>query len=188
MASRTVLFIGKPGCGKGTQTQLLAAHTGWSVFTAGKMFRDIAQEDSPVGHKVKEENDAGLLQPYWFAMHLYLDALFSLKQDENAIFDGFNRKVREAEVIVDSLRWLGRSFSIVYLAVSDDLVRRRLAGRSAVSGRADDHAVEKRLKEYYAHTERAIEIFRNAGVLIEVDGEQEPDKIASDIRTALKLV
>ena len=71
METRTVFFIGKPGCGKGDQTRLLSKETGWSIFASGDLFRAIASEDTPVGKKVKEENDAGILQPYWFAMYLF---------------------------------------------------------------------------------------------------------------------
>lgn len=185
--TRTIFFVGKPGCGKGTQTKLLAEKTGWPVFASGKLFRAIAAEDTPVGRKVKLENDAGILQPHWFAMYLYLKSLFSIPDDRGVIFDGFNRKVPEAELIIDSLTWLKRPFVIVHIKVSDEEVHRRLDTRKQTSGRADDHVVEERLKEYYTFTEPAIDIFRNAGVLIEIDGEQGSDKIAADVRAALGL-
>ena len=187
MGPRTVVFIGKPGCGKGTQAKLLSEKTGWQIISAGKQFRAIAAEDTPVGHKVKVENDAGMLQPHWLAMYLYLKSLFALPEGADVIFDGFNRKVLEAELIIDSLKWLGRPFSIINIAVSDDTVRRRLAGRKDVEGRADDSAVEERLKEYREYTEPALALFREAGVLIEVDGEKAPEAIAEDIREKLAL-
>lgn len=185
--ARTIFFVGKPGCGKGTQAKLLAEHAGWPVFASGKLFREIAAEDTPVGRKVKVENDAGILQPHWFAMYLYLKSLFSIPDNRGAIFDGFNRKVPEAELIISSLTWLERPFSIVYINVSDEEVHRRLDSRKHTSGRADDHVVEERLKEYKAHTEAAIETFREAGVLIEINGEQPSEAIAHDILTALDL-
>ncbi len=187
METRTIFFVGKPGCGKGTQAKLLSEKTGWAVISAGKQFRAIAAEDTPVGRKVKSEMDAGLLAPHWFAMYLYQKALFSLPDDTSVIFDGFNRKVPEAELIIESLSWLTRPFSVLYLHVSDDEVRRRLAGRKETDGRADDAVVDERLHEYYEHTAPAIELFRNAGALTEIHGEQPPEKIAADIRTALNV-
>ncbi|HUY62550.1 MAG TPA: nucleoside monophosphate kinase [Candidatus Paceibacterota bacterium] len=185
--SPTVFFVGKPACGKSTQVKLLAEKTGWLVFASGHLFREIAEEDSPLGRKVKSENDAGLLQPYWFAMYLYLKSLFSIPEGQGAIFDGFNRKVPEAELIIDSLRWLDRSFSIVYLAISDEEVHRRVAERKQVSGRMDDHVISERLKEYYEYTEKAIGIFRDAGVLLEVNGEEPLDKIHADVYAVLGI-
>jgi len=185
--AHTIFFIGKPGCGKGTQANLLSQATGWPVFASGKLFRDISQEDTPVGHKMKAENDAGMLAPHWFAMYLYLKSLFSIDGNASAIFDGFNRKVPEAELVIDSLRWLGRSCTILNIKVSDEEVRRRLVLRKETEGRADDAVVEERLKEYYEHTEPAIELFRTSGVLIEINGEQTPEEIAVDIRKVLSI-
>ncbi len=185
--TRAIFFVGKPGCGKGTQAKLLAAHTSWPIFASGHLFREIAKEDTPVGRKVKAENDAGILQPHWFAMYLYLRSLFSASDQQGVIFDGFNRKVPEAELVVDSLNWLARPFSVVYIKVSDEEVHRRLDVRKETSGRADDHVVEERIREYYTHTEPAIEVFRKAGVLVEINGEQSSEAIARDIRAALNL-
>jgi adenylate kinase len=185
MNTRTIFFVGKPGCGKGTQAKLLSEKIGWPVFSSGKMFREIATESTPVGLKVKKEMESGLLSPHWFAMYLYEKTLFALPEGGNAIFDGFNRKVTEAELIVDSLHWLGRPFSVINIIVSDDSIRARLEKRKEIEGRADDNVVEERLKEYELHTVPAIEIFRKDGVLIEVDGERTPDEIAEEIKEKL---
>ncbi len=184
---KTVFFIGRPGCGKGTQAKHLAEATGWNVFASGDLFREIAAQDTPVGRKVKAENDAGVLQPHWFAMYLYLKSLFSVPDDRGLIFDGFNRKVPEAVLVVESLAWLGRPFVILNINVSDDEARTRIAGRRELQNRADDHAVEERIKEYHENTEPAIEIFRDAGVLVDINGEQSPEEVAREIREALKI-
>ncbi len=187
METRTIFFIGKPGCGKGTQAKLLAEKTGWPVFSSGNLFRSFAVKDTPVGRKTKEVDVKGLLQPPWFAMYLYLDSLFSISEGQSVIFDGFNRRVPEAELVIDSLKWLDRPFLILDIRVSDEEVRRRLALRKEIEGRADDTVVDERLKEYYEHTEPAIEIFRKADIVIEINGEQSHEGIAEDIRTALAL-
>lgn len=187
METRTVFFIGKPGCGKGDQTHLLSKKTGWPVFASGDLFRAIAQEDTPVGKKVKEENYAGILQPYWFAMYLFLKTLFSIPEGASAIFDGFSRKLPEAELVIDAMKWLDRSFSVLHLKVSDEEIRKRLALRKEKEGRADDDFVEKRLEEYREYTEPCIELFRRAGVLIEIDGEGPRETIAAEVNAALRL-
>ena len=187
METHTIFFVGKPGCGKGTQAKILSEKTGWPVISAGQQFRTLATEDTPVGRKVKLEHEVGLLQPHWLAMHLYLKALFALPADTNVIFDGFNRKVPEAELVIDSMQWLERSFSVIHLPISDDEVVRRIENRKQTAARPDDGVVPERLREYAIYTTPAIELFRKKGVLIEVDGEQTPEKIAEDIRKALGL-
>lgn len=187
MKPRTIFFIGKPGCGKGTQAKLLSEKTGWQIISAGQQFRSIAAEDTMVGRKIHDEINAGDLAPHWFAMYLYLKALFAVPPTADVIFDGFNRKVDEARLVIDSLVWLNRDCTVVYLAISDDLARERISGRKDLEGRADDHAVDERLKEYELFTEPAIELFREMPSFLEVDGAQPPEVIAEAINTALGL-
>lgn len=185
--TRTIFFVGKPGSGKGDQAKLLAKATGWKVITPGEQFRAMAAEDTPVGVKVEEEMSAGLLLPYWLAEYLFLKNIFSLKGDESIILDGFGRKVPEAEFIIESLAWLGRPFTVVHLKVSDEEIKHRIALRKEIEARADDNAVDERLKEYRLHTDLAIEKFRESGNLIEIDGERAREPIAEDIRKVLGL-
>lgn len=187
METRTIFLSGKPGCGKGTQAKLLAEATGWRVISAGAQFRELAADDTPVGHKVKTEIEAGRLVPYWFATFLFLKELFSVGGDESVIFDGFTRKEHEAELVIDSLQWTGRPFTLLNIIISDDEVRRRITIRKEEENRADDSAVEERLAEYHANTGPAIEKFRATGNLIEINGEQSREAIANDIKTALGI-
>jgi len=185
--TRTIFLIGKPGSGKGDQGKLLAKATGWRVVTPGEQFRSMAAEDTSVGRKVKEGVDAGLLMPYWLAEYLFLKNIFTLKENESIILDGFGRKVPETELMIESLAWLGRPFTAIHLKVSDEEIKHRLSLRKEIEGRADDNVVDERLKEYRLHTEPAMEKFRATGNLIEIDGERTREAIAADIKTALSI-
>jgi adenylate kinase len=185
---RTVFFIGKPGCGKGTQAKLLAQKTGWDVLASGDQFRAIAAEENPVGKKVRHEIDLGLLMPPWFAMYIYLKSFFSVNEEDSIIFDGFNRKEEEAQLVVDSLTWLNRPFVAIHIQVSDDEIRRRLEGRKADQGREDDKYVETRLAEYEKYTLRSIALFESKGELLTINGEQTPEKVLEDIEAALHIL
>ena len=187
MDTHTIFFIGKPVCGKGDQAKLLSEKTDWKIISSGDGFRAIATEDTPVGQKMKSEMNAGLLAPHWFATYLFLKNLFSLSEDESVIFDGFSRKLPEAKLAVESLAWLNRPFVVLHLKVSDEEIIRRLALRKEIEGRADDNAVDERLKEYREYTELVVEMFRNKKVLIEIDGERAREPIAEDIRNALGI-
>lgn len=187
METRTIFFIGKPGCGKGDQTKLLSEKTGWKVVTPGEQFRSMSAEDTSVGRKVKSVNDAGMLQPHWLAEYLFLKNLFLLPEEEGVIFDGFAREVQEAETDIDALTWLNRPFVVLHLKVSDEEIFRRLALRKEIEGRTDDNVVDERLKEYREHTEPVIEMFRSKGMLIEINGERTREAIAVDINAALDV-
>ena len=96
--------------------------------------------------------NAGLLMPYWFATYLFLKELFALPEDTSAIFEGFNRKMSEAELNTEALAWLKRPFLVVHLKVSDEEIIHRIELRKRSEGRADDSAVDERLKEYRTYT------------------------------------
>ncbi len=177
----TVFFLGKPGSGKGTQARRLSAHTKWPIITAGDQFRKIAEQDTPVGRKIKSEVEAGLLAPNWFAMYLYQQALFSLPEGTDVIFDGFNRKPDEARLVISSLKWLERSFIVINLVVSDKMVYERIAGRSKTQQRSDDDSIKTRLDEYHKYTEQSLDLFREAGEIVDINGEGDPYAITSDI-------
>ena len=187
MQPHTIFFIGKPGSGKGTQAKLLSEATGWPVKVTSDGLREIIAADGAVGRKLKETIDAGRLAPSWFPTYVFLKWLFALPEDGSVIFDGFNRKLQEAELILESLQWVGRPFSVFHLHVPDEEVRGRIALRRDVEGRADDHVVDTRLEEYYTNTEATIDLFRKAGVLIEIHGVGKPEDIATEVRAALDL-
>ena len=184
---KTIFFLGKPGSGKGTQAKLLAARTGWPMFGSGDQFRAIAEEDTPAGRRTRLEIDQGLLSPPWFVEYLYLRTLFTIPHNQPAIFDGFNRKIEEANLIIAAAELLDRSFVVLNIDVSNDEVHRRLDSRKNESGRADDHFVQVRLEEYARYTEKALEAFRNAGACIDIDGERPPEEVAEDVARAIGL-
>ena len=187
MGKPIIFFIGKPGSGKGTQAKLLADVTDWPVVGTSGGMRELVAEGGTVGHKIRETMDAGLLMPYWIASYIYLKILFGLKEDSNVIFDGTSRTLPEAEIVSESLTWLGRPFHIFYLHVPDEEVHTRINLRKEKEARKDDHMVHKRLEEYYASTEAAVDLYRKAGVLTEIDGHRPPEIIAAEVRTILKL-
>lgn len=183
----TVLFIGKPGSGKGTQAALLSEATGWKATASGDLFRALIKEDTHVAARMRQEHEQGMLAPDWFATYLFQKSILPVPPEEGVIFDGFGRKVAEAKVVIDVLTWLQRPFTAVHIKVSDEEIIERLGKRAEVSGRADDLNVAKRLEEFRLHTEPSVEVFRDAGLLIEVDGMGTPEEIAASIKKELGI-
>lgn len=187
MQKPIVFFIGKPGSGKGTQAELLAKATGWPVVGSSGGLREIIATGSGVGRKLKEVMDSGALVPYWVVSYVYLKTLFGISEDDAVIFDGTSRTKPEAEVVAESLKWIGRPFYIFHLTVPDEEVHTRIALRKETSGRADDHpdVVANRLKSYYESTEGAVEYLRGQGIVTEIDGHRPIEVIAEEVRNIL---
>lgn len=187
MEPHTIFFVGKPGSGKGTQAKFLSDATGWPTVTASDGLREVISGGGVIGRKTKETMDTGLLVPHWLVSYIYLKTLFAVPEDGSIIFDGTGRTLPEAQIVLDSVRWLERPFIFFHLGVPDDDVRQRIELRKATSGRADDHVFDKRLEAYYADTDPAIDYYRQAGVLTEIDGTPKPEVIAADIRSRLGI-
>ncbi len=187
MEKPIVFFIGKPGSGKGTQAQLLTGVTGWPVVGSSGGLREIVASGGTVGHKLRDAMDSGLLVPYWVVSYVYLKTLFAIPEGGTVIFDGTSRTLPEAEIVIESLKWLERPFHIFYLHVPDEEVHKRITLRREKESRPDDHCIGKRLEEYYASTEAAIDLYRKTGMLTEIDGHRPPEIIAEEVKSILGL-
>ena len=184
-----VLIIGRPGSGKGTQTDLLAKKLGWKTFSSGAIFRELRAKPGPLGDKVRAVYDEGLLHPYWFPAYLFQNVILNTEPSEGLITEGLCRALKEAELFDDVLTWLGRGYIVINLAVSDEEAARRQSHRNKIDERADSNTPEKiqvRLNEYKENTEPVIDFFRTKGTLVEINGEQTPEEIAAELYGKLK--
>jgi adenylate kinase len=180
----TVLLLGRPGSGKGTQTALLAERFGWQTFSSGNMFREMRESESFLGAKVREVYDQGVMLPNWFADYLLLDSLFKTDPATGIICEGFSRTVDQAKLFDEFLTWIGRPYAVFNLGVSEDEAMRRQLERTKVDARADSDTPEKikiRFEEYTKKTAPVLEFFKEKGTLVEIDGEQTPEEIATEL-------
>lgn len=180
--SNTVLFMGKPGAGKGTQARLLAEHTGWHYVSSGARFREIMEEDNMVARKIRETQNAGYLQPHWIATYLFHQTLFGIGPEDSLILDGFGRTLPEAKVVADTFAWLNRPYTVIYLHVDEMVVRNRIEKRSHEQSRADDAAIKQRLEEFAEKTLPALEFFKEHAHVIEINGSGDLEEIAAQIK------
>ena len=185
----TVLIIGRPGSGKGTQTKLLADKLGWETLSSGNIFRELRKKEGPLGDKIRSVYDEGLLFPYWFPAYLFQHAVLNMDITKGLIAEGFCRAPDEARVFDAVLTWLGRRYIVIDLTVSDEEATRRQSHRNKSEERADSNTPEKirvRLNEYHKNTEPVIQFFKDKGNLIEINGEQTPEEIAEELYGKLK--
>ena len=185
----TVLFIGRPGSGKGTQAKLISQKMGWKMFSSGERFKEIRDGNEPFSARVREMYDKGILIPDWFADYLLETAMLGNSVDTGIILDGFGRTADQAAHLLEIIEWLGRGFIVLNLEVSEGEVLRRMLKRSETEHRPDSDGEEKikaRLAQYDANTAPALEYFRTKGVVTDINGEQTPEEIAIDIEQILK--
>jgi adenylate kinase family enzyme len=154
MQPETFIFVGKSGCGKGTQAELLIntlkEKGDRNVFylESGHRFREFIASDTWASQLSKDINAAGGLQPEFLAVWVWADLLIkNLKGDEHLVLDGTPRKLHEAPVLENALQYFKRVRPhVIYVNVSDTWATERMLQRH----RGDDvmKSIETRLEWY----------------------------------------
>jgi adenylate kinase len=181
-----ILFIGRPGSGKGTQAVELAKYLGWSMFSSGGHFKQLIDRGDEFGERIQADYDRGQLSPDWLAEYFFNEAVLGVRPGSGIVSEGFPRTLVQGEFADEVFTWLGRSYKAVYLAVSEEEALARQLGRNRPDSNAEDK-VRTRFDVYSKRTEPLLDFFRAKGALIEINGEQTPEKIAEDIRAALAI-
>ena len=185
-----ILFIGRPGSGKGTQAKMLAERLGWPLFSSGGHFKQLIDRGDEFGARIQADYNRGQLSPDWLADYFFNEAVLSVPAGKGIVSEGFPRSLPQAELADEVFAWLGRSYKAVYLAVSEGEALNRQLGRAQVEDRPDSDGEEKiraRFDVYRTRTEPLLEFLRGKGTLVEINGEQTPEAIAEDIRKAFNI-
>lgn len=189
LPTNTVLIIGRPGSGKGTQAKILSRKLGWNRLSTGDRIKQIRDGNEPFSPRVREMYDKGILLPDWFADYLLESALLNLEPHVGVVLEGFGRTRSQAEHFCEITSWLGRNLTVFNLEVSEEEVMRRMLERAKAEHRPDsssEEGIRARLKQFDEQTKPALEYFREQGYVTEIDGEMTPDKVAEAIRAALQ--
>ena len=101
---RTIVLLGPPGSGKGTQGEKLSQELGFVRLSTGDMLREAARNGTPLGLKAKEYMDKGALVPNDLIINLMKEKIESLGTGVGVIFDGFPRTVEQADALGEQIR------------------------------------------------------------------------------------
>lgn len=197
MNPQTFIFIGRSGCGKGTQAALLQQKlqqkdSNASIFylETGERFREYIKSNTysaSISHKIMEE---GGLQPEFLAVWNW-SSLFVEKMNgnEHLILDGTPRKLDEAAVLDSAMRFYKREKPfVVFLDVSKEFSIARFKDR----GRADDkslQAIEERMRWYEEYVVPAVRYYwQNDNYrLLHINGEQSIEAVHAEIIAKMEI-
>lgn len=196
MTQRTFIFIGRSGCGKGTQARLLMQEIEQrdpekrSIFylETGAKFREFIKGEKYSNKLALQISERGERQPDFLAVWNW-SAIFVNEMDaeKHLIVDGMPRSYQEALVFDSAVDFynLNRP-TVIYIDVSKEHSRERLEAR----GRADDikpEVIEKRLSWFDTEVNPAIEFFKHhpGYYFVKVNGEQPIDKVFAEIMSRL---
>lgn len=210
-----LVLLGAPGAGKGTQAETMVRALRMAHIASGDLFREAAAKGTELGKLVKSYMDKGALVPDEITVKMILERIAAPDCRSGFILDGFPRTLDQAKALDGALANQKMSLDkVVYVNVSPDELERRLGGRwicrkcqapyhivnspPKVKGKCDkcggdlyqrdddkSATVKKRIEVYFKQTAPLIEHYRKAGKLIEINGEQQIEKVGQDILKAL---
>jgi adenylate kinase len=183
-----LLIVGPPGSGKGTQATFLGERFGIPDISTGDIFRYHITNETPLGLQVKAIVAAGDYVPDELTNAIVSDRLGEEDARNGFLLDGYPRTLEQVGYLDDLLAERGQPLeAVVQLVADQDEIVARLARRAHEQGRADDSeaAIRHRQEVYVRETAPLIEVYRERGLLIEVDGLGEIGEIADRVRDAL---
>ena len=183
-----LLLIGPPGAGKGTQAVKLAETFGIPAISTGDIFRENVKNETELGKQAKAFMDRGEYVPDSLTNALVRDRLTWDDAKNGFLLDGYPRTEDQVNELDEILKDAGQSLNAVVLITADtDEVVRRLLGRAAEQGRADDteEVIRRRLEVYEEQTAPLINIYSHRNLVAEVDGLGAVDEVTGRILSAL---
>lgn len=186
-----LIMMGPPGAGKGTQAKYIADHFGIPAISTGDIFRANVSKGTTLGVKAQGFMQAGEYVPDELTNLMVRDRIDEDDASPGFLLDGYPRTLAQVEELDGMIKHTGHALdAVVVLTVDPDEIVQRLLQRAQVEGRADDteDVIRRRQELYTEQTEPLIDVYRNRGILIEVDGMGEVDDVTRRIFDALDVV
>lgn len=206
-----IVLLGAPGAGKGTQAAKLVEKYGFAHISTGDILRVAVKNQTPLGIKAKTYMDAGDLVPDDLVIDLVKERLQDKDTEKGFILDGFPRTSTQAVALDSELSKLERPLTAALLVdVDKEVIIKRLTSRrmcrecgfigtdadatcpkcdGEMYQRDDDNeaTVRNRLDVYENSTAPLIDYYRGCDLLVEIDGDRDPEEVLASIEEALKL-
>lgn len=183
-----LIIFGPPGAGKGTQAGRVAQHYGIPAISTGDIFRANIKNETELGKQVQEITASGGYVPDEITNAIVDDRLAQDDCKPGFLLDGYPRTAGQVEALDEMLAARGEAVDkVILLTVDTDEVVERLLKRAQTEGRVDDteDVIRERQAIYERETEPLAAIFRERGLLVEVDGMGEVDEVSERIFAAL---
>ena len=170
-----IVFIGPPGCGKGTQANILkdTILPDLNILTVSSLLKEKSQDQSVLGKEIKNKMDNGDLIEDTVVISVLKEKVNTLT-NEQILIDGFPRSSIQADSLVEI--FVNEVLSIINFQVDDDQLLQRIKKRSFEESRADDSFFEKRLQIY---KKSHLEILNSLKKNYSVNDIQANDEISS---------
>jgi len=211
-----IVLMGMPGVGKGTQAVRLKEALEAAHVSTGDILREAVQGGSALGKQVRGLLESGRLVPDSTIGELIAGRLGEADARRGFILDGFPRTAEQVTILDRVLGDLGVALDAAFLLTApEDEIVARLSGRrvcpkcdavyhlannppkaagvcdacsSALVQRPDDteQVIRDRLDVFRTQTMPVADIYRERGMLDEIDGTGNPDAVFERLKIGLK--
>jgi len=183
-----LILMGPPGAGKGTQAKVISTHYGIPAISTGDIFRANVSANTPLGIEAKRYMEAGEYVPDEVTNAMVKDRIGLHDCEPGFLLDGYPRTLAQVDELDDMMADYGMKLdAVVCLTAAQDELVQRLLQRAHVEGRADDteDVIRRRQEVYAEQTAPLIAVYRDRGLLVEVDGMGEIDIVTHKIFNAI---
>lgn len=131
-----VVFLGPPGCGKGTQAERMRDEFNLYHIDTGNCIRHEIKSNSPLGQEATQYTSQGKLVPIELVLKVMASAMSKITAEQAGfLFDGFPRNVEQAQGFDAMLSGLDYSLDkVLYLSMDRQALRDRLVYRVSCDG------------------------------------------------------
>ena len=183
-----LLIVGPPGAGKGTQSVRLTTTFGIPAIATGDIFRANIKNQTDLGKQVSAIINAGEYVPDSLTNDLVASRISEDDCAGGFLLDGYPRTVDQLRFLDDLLKSDGTALDAVIQLVADqDEIVSRLLKRAHEEGRSDDtpDTIRHRQELYQRETAPLIAVYKERGLVVEIDALGEVEDVAGRITASL---
>ena len=188
-AASRLLIVGPQGSGKGTQGIRIADAFGIPAISTGDVFRGAVAAGTELGLQVQTIIAAGDLVSDELTSAVVRDRLAQPDAAHGFLLDGYPRNLVQVRSLDEFLEGRGQELdAVIELNVPRDESIARLSLRATEQGRTDDteEVIANRLAIYERETAPILDVYRDRGIVDEIDGLGSLDEITERVIAALE--
>jgi len=205
------VILGPPGVGKGVEAEMLSQRLRIPHISTGEILRSSVEEGTPWGERARSFWEKGELVPDEIMMELVRFRLVEPDCGRGFILDGFPRTLSQAQGLDAIGKENGWTLDgVINMGASEETILLRLSNRRVCSvcgavynlitsppqvegicdrcggklyQREDDQprTIKKRLSIYFREIKGLEEYYRSRGILVDVQGNGEVEKVYEEI-------